>query len=163
MDPHRQGLIQAHLAVFLFGASALFAKTLSVSPEVLVCIRTLFAASTLGLLAFVNKESLRIPFRTLMRLALLGMCLLVHWWTFFYSIQISSVAIGLLGFSSFPVFVLLLEGGLLRKPLRQADFFLVLLSIGGLLLVVPEYSIRGQTFEGLSVLARTRFPHRIKL
>ena len=40
-------------------------------------------------------------------LIVLGIILAVHWTTFFYSIQLSTVAIGLLTFSTFPIFATL--------------------------------------------------------
>jgi hypothetical protein len=43
--------------------------------------------------------------KTISPLGLLGLILAVHWITFFHAIQVSSVAVGLLAFSTFPVFI----------------------------------------------------------
>jgi drug/metabolite transporter (DMT)-like permease len=48
------------------------------------------------------------------RMAVNGAVLAVHWFAFFKAIQIANVANGMLGFASFPLFVLLLEIALLR-------------------------------------------------
>ena len=49
-----------------------------------------------------------------------GVILAVHWVAFFAAIQVSTVAIGLLGYASFPLFVPLLERAMLGIPVRRA-------------------------------------------
>ncbi|MEQ9570407.1 MAG: EamA family transporter, partial [Longimicrobiales bacterium] len=106
-------LLSVHLAVLLFGAAGLFGKLLALPPTVIVLGRVVFASAALG--AVLAARGRRGTDRRaggggpVWGLAALGLLLAVHWVTFFHAIQVSSVAVGLLTFATFPVFAALLE------------------------------------------------------
>ena len=50
-----------------------------------------------------------------------GVVLALHWVSFFAAIQVSTVAIGLLGYASFPLFALILERVLLGAALDRRE------------------------------------------
>src|SRR5688572_18367201 len=95
-------LLALHLAVALFGFAGLFGKWLTLPPYAIVLGRTAIAAAVLALVVAVQRGN----FRTEPGLAHNGVMLAVHWVTFFEAIRVSSVAIGLLGYATFPLFVL---------------------------------------------------------
>ena len=67
-----------------------------------------------------------------------GTVLAVHWIAFFQAIQVSTVAIGLLSFSSYPLFTTFLEPLFFREQLRSRNIFAVLLVICGLALMTTS-------------------------
>ena len=69
--------------------------------------------------------------------------------TFFHAIQVSSVAIGLLAFSSFPVFVTLMEPLLFKERWRSLDLLTTVIVVAGLYLVVPLGESNPSAVEGL--------------
>ena len=75
----------------------------------------------------------------------------MHWVAFFAAIEVSTVAIGLLGYASFPLFVPFLERAMLGIPIdatqAQAGALLVAL---GLVLLVPEFTWASHTVRGLA-------------
>src|SRR6266478_2704952 len=93
-----------HFAVLLFGFAGLFGKWLALPPATIVLGRTVFASVTLWAALRLSHE---LRGRLEWRLAAGGALLALHWIAFFQAIQIASVAIGLLGFATFPLFVLL--------------------------------------------------------
>jgi len=106
-----RGLIAINLAVLLFGTAGLFGKILTFSPFIIVSGRVAFASVALLIYLFVKKENIVLDKNVshYFLMIILGIILAVHWVTFFQAIQISTVAIGLLSFSTFPIFVALLE------------------------------------------------------
>jgi drug/metabolite transporter (DMT)-like permease len=78
-----------------------------------------------------------------------GVLLAVHWMAFFAAIQASTVAIGLLGFASFPLFVPLLERMLLGVRRRHTAWLQAALVTGGLVLLVPELRWQSDHLRGL--------------
>jgi drug/metabolite transporter (DMT)-like permease len=58
--------------------------------------------------------------------------------------------VGLLGFASFPLFVLLLEAGARQRLLRRSEWAIAALVTLGLLLVVPEFSWANRVLHGLA-------------
>ncbi len=140
LAPHKAALLQVHASVFLFGLSGLFGKFLDLPATVIVLGRTGFATLALGLVLGLGGQTLRPrPAQDLLGMALLGGLLAFHWVSFFHSIQLATVAIGLLTFSSFPVFVTLLEPLLFKTPWRWRDGAIAALVVLGVALVIPEY------------------------
>ncbi|MFC2158171.1 EamA family transporter, partial [Acidobacteriota bacterium] len=101
----RNSLIELHVAVVLFGLAGLFGKWLALSPFIIVLGRVFFASLVLGLILAAKKQSFKItPRKNYWVFLSLGVLLAVHWVCFFQSIQVSTVAVGLLSYSSFPLF-----------------------------------------------------------
>ena len=142
-------LAALHGAVLQFGFAGLFGKWLVLPPLTIVFGRTVIAAAALALLSRLRRESAPWPDRFEWRLAAGGAVLALHWVAFFQAIQTASVAVGLLGFASFPLFVLLLETVLRQRSLRLADWLTVACVTVGLALLVPELRLENPIVRGL--------------
>ena len=142
----RSALVSLHAAVLLFGFAGLFGKWLALSPESIVLGRAVVASVALAALLRVLREPSG-GFEW--KLAAGGAVLALHWIAFFRAVQMSNVAVGLLGFASFPLFVLIAEAMFLRRRLHVADGVTVALVTCGLLLVVPEFRIENRVVQGL--------------
>jgi len=139
-------LTSLHAAVALFGFAGLFGKWLALPPATIVLGRTFVAAVALGALLALRRE-LRGPFEW--RLGLNGVVLAVHWVAFFQAIQLAGVAIGLLGFATFPAFVLLLEWSFLKRRTRPGEWLLAAIAMLGLVLIVPDFQWSNQVVQGV--------------
>lgn len=140
---HNSGLLRIHIAVFLFGFAGLFGKFLDCSPLYIVLGRTLFAGLALGLYA---RGISKIPLGGFNKTSILfftfqGLLLACHWVFFFLAIQVSSVALGLVTFSSFPLFVTFLEPLFFKEPLKKSDIVTALAVFAGIVLVVPDIDL----------------------
>jgi drug/metabolite transporter (DMT)-like permease len=145
----KRPLIELHAAVLLFGLSGLFGKLLDLSPYAIVFGRTSLATLALAVFLVFSSESIRLPAgRDLFAICLSGVILTVHWLSFFYSIQLATVAVGLLTFSSFPVFVTFLEPFFFQETLEWFDIYTTLGVFTGLVLVVPVYHLANQVTQG---------------
>ena len=150
MTPRSRSLAEIHLAVFLFGFPGLFGKWLDLPPVLIVFGRVLFACMALAAVMAVG----RLSFRVLQRrdLVLLGVCGLVlaaHWTMFFKSIQVSSVAVGLLAYSSFPVFTAFLEPLLTRERWEPESLIHALFCVLGIALIVPSFDSSDAVVRGI--------------
>jgi len=133
-------LLCIHLAVLLFGLSGLFGKTIELSPLEITWGRTAWAALSLGLVLGVQRKNFRLQRKDVGGFVLIGILLAFHWWTFFLAIQMSTVAIGLLSFATFPVFVILLEPITDNVAFRWRNLSFAALSFVGVALVLPDLS-----------------------
>jgi drug/metabolite transporter (DMT)-like permease len=139
-------LVQVHAAVLLFGFAGLFGKWLALPPVVIVLGRTLVA--TLALAAIVLACGR--PAAPTRRLMANGFVLAIHWVAFFEAIAASSVAIGLLGYATFPLFVLVLERWLLRRRFSGLELATAALVTAGLVVLVPSLDAGDATLRGLA-------------
>jgi drug/metabolite transporter (DMT)-like permease len=146
----RLSLIQLHFSVLLAGGAGLFAKFVETSPAVITCGRTLFGSSALAVMAVLIQSDLRVRCRKdLLMLAGSGAILALHWFSFFVAIRVSTVAIGLLAFSSFPLFVTFLEPVIFRERLRGHDVITAVLVVLGLILVTPNWDLSNHLTQGV--------------
>lgn len=170
-----RSVLMANTATLFFGLAGVLGKLSGLPAPLITLGRVCFAGGALGLWALAA----HIPLCARRRrdgalLALQGIILAVHWTAFFQAIVVSNVAIGLLSFSSFPLFTAALEPLILRQRPRVVETLAALLILPGVALLVPRFSLgsditrgvlwgllAGATFALLSVLNRglaTRYP-----
>ena len=148
-------IVQLHIAVLLFGLAGLMGKLVELPAMYLVLGRTLVGAAALATIIVLmkggwQKLQLSLPrARDYLHLFVSGAVLTVHWWSFFYAIQLGGVGVALVGFSAFPIFVLLLESWRFRQPLTTIQILTTLMVVFGLWLVAPEISWQSQVTQGL--------------
>ncbi|MBT8404759.1 MAG: DMT family transporter [Gemmatimonadetes bacterium] len=140
-------LVAVHLAVLLFGAAGLFGKLVLLPPTLLVLGRVVFAAGALGVFLQWRERTGRAaepggtdpapPAARRWSLVGLGILLAIHWVTFFHAIQLSTVAIGLLTFATFPIFTALLEPLLPGERFEAGTLAAAAVSLAGIAWVVP--------------------------
>ena len=146
----KKSLFEIHVAVLLFGLAGLFGKWLVLSPFIIVLGRVFFASITLALFLWLSKQSLKIsPRKNYLYLILLGFILAVHWVSFFKSIQVSTVAVGLLSFATYPVFTTFLEPLLLKEKIIRTNIFFSLFCVVGVFLIIPRFDLDNSTFVGV--------------
>jgi drug/metabolite transporter (DMT)-like permease len=78
-----------------------------------------------------------------------GVLLAIHWSAFFQAIVVSNVAIGLLAFSSFPLFTAALEPLLLRQRPQIPEIVAACLIVPGVALLVPTFSLANTATQGV--------------
>lgn len=140
-------LVACHVAVALFGFAGLFGKWMHWDPVAIVFGRTAVAALVLVVVVRLRTGTLRLP---TLGMVPNGVILAVHWVAFFAAIKVSTVAIGLLGYASFPLFVPWLERALLGVPLSGRKLAGAGLVALGLVLLVPELTWASHTVRGLA-------------
>jgi len=151
MKSRRGSLIQLNIAVLLWGGTSMFAKGVSLPIAHIICLRSLVAAAALFLFLVAIKASMRVKPKHLWVMILLGAILCLHWLTLFFSLRISSGAVALLAFYTYPVATVLVEPILFREKLQKADIALAVGVFAGVLIMVPEVSLGNSTTAGIVV------------
>ncbi len=142
----RAALFSLHVSVLLFGLSGLIGKAVSSPALVVTCLRSLVGALALAALLALRRERLAPALRRRPGALLAGGALLAaHWWLFFAAIQQSTVALGLLTYAAYPLFVTLLGWLVLREIPGRMDLLACALVVGGLVLVVPDWNFGSHT------------------
>lgn len=171
----RRGVVIANIATLFFGLAGVLGKLSGLPAPLITLGRVCFAGVALGLWALATHIPLRARGRRdVALLAFQGVILAVHWTAFFQAIVVSNVAIGLLAFSSFPLFTAALEPVILRQRPSAPETLAALLILPGIALLTPSISLgsditlgvlwgllAGATFALLSVLNRqmaARYP-----
>ena len=155
-----RGIAQVNLAVLFFGLAGVLGKLSGLPSPLIVLGRVVFAGAALLVAACVFKLPLRAKSaRHRAVLVAQGALLALHWTAFFQAINVSSVAIGLLSFSTFPLFTAALEPVVLRRRASALQVIAALLVLPGVILLVPAFSLTNRTTDGVfwGVLAGATF------
>lgn len=127
MSKRRQYLILIHLVIIVWGYTGIMGKTITLSSSVLVWYRLLIAFISLGLFIWLLKRpTVKISRTDLWKIIGVGAVVGLHWFTFFESIKMSSVSLGIICLSTTTLHVSWLEP-LMRK--RKVSFVEVLLGV----------------------------------
>ena len=134
----KKALIELHLSIFIVGFSGLFGKLIELPATHLIFYRCVISA--LFLYFYLKKSGLFpqnriLPERELKTIALTGVVLAAHWVTFFHSIIVSNVAIGVLTFSTFPLIIVFAEPFIKKAKLKISHLALFAISFAGVFLL----------------------------
>lgn len=153
MEPRRErrvALLYVNIATICFGLAGVLGKASGLPAPLITLGRVVFAGVALALWVGRRRVSLRPQSRRDLALLIAqGLILAFHWTVFFQSIAVSSVAIGLLAYSSFPLFTALLEPLLLRQRPHAAEVAAALLIVPGVYLLVPRLDLSDRATQGV--------------
>lgn len=160
------GNVRAYLAIqactVLFGLSALMGEQIQSDITALVLGRGAFALLFLGaLLCLFDRSRTDIPWRDRSKLLLNGALLAGHWFCFFMGVKAGGVAIGTLGFATFPAFVIMIEAVLSHKKPALFDMLLVTMIVAGVYILAPMRTENAGSLTGLLWALGSGFIHAL--
>lgn len=143
-------MLQINAAVFLFGFSGVFSKYIALPAVIITLGRVVFSSIVLFLVLKLRKQSLHIASQKdgLVFLAM-GALLAAHWTMFIYAIQISSVAIGVITASTFPLFATFIEPLFFPERLKPINILFALIIVAGVFILVPMDALQGRVGMGV--------------
>lgn len=150
LDENRKSIMSLHIAVMLFGFSAVLGQFVD-APAVIVAGGRVVCSSILLLVsALLSKRKIRLTRRMDYGIAVIaGIILAIHWTTFFQSIQSSSVAIGTITFSTFPLFLTFLEPLVFHEKSQMQSLLGAAVLLLGVFITIPEFSMENQMTVGI--------------
>lgn len=149
MDAKNKDLAQIHFAVFLFGLAGLFGKLVQLPSIIIVLGRVFFSSIFLYIIILFLKKKIKLNHKEhYFYLSVMGVILAIHWSTFFQSIQMSTVAIGLLTFCTFPVFVTFLEPYFFKEKIKLSNCVIAIITLFGAILVIPSLKLGDNKAQG---------------
>jgi drug/metabolite transporter (DMT)-like permease len=136
MDPIRRAYLELHIAVFLFGFTAILGDLIQLSAVVLVWWRVLLTSISLLFLIRLGRLFRELPRRTIGQYMSIGVLVALHWVAFYGSIKLANAAIALICMATTSFFTSLLEPLIMRQKVQGYELFLGLLIIPGMAMIV---------------------------
>ncbi len=128
--------------------SGVLGKIIPLSPALIIFIRCVLAGVLLWLYIGWRSNTWHLPNDRLFFLGS-GVLLAIHWTTYFISLKLGGVAVGMLSLFTYPVITSLLEPLVFKHKLNWYDVSWSIVILIGLLLIVPEFNIDNRTVQGL--------------
>ncbi len=138
MHPERKAYLELHLAVLLFGFTAILGDLITLSALTLVWWRVGITSLSLLLLVRLRRLWRELARPLLWKYAGIGVLVALHWLTFYGAIKLSNASVTLVCMATTSFFTALLEPAVLRQRIKGFEIFLGLLIVPGMALVVQH-------------------------
>ena len=150
MQAQQQSLLFLHIAVFLFGGTALFAKLINLPAIDITVYRTAIASVSLVLLMWITKKRITLNSASDYGIAiLLGIIIGLHWITYFGGMQLAGVTVGVIAFFSYPVITVFLEPLVNKVTPKLSDLLSAVVVIIGIYLLIPSADLGNDVTFGI--------------
>lgn len=145
MEPVRRAYLELHIAVLLFGLTAILGKLITLSAIVLVWWRVLITCLSLVFLLRKGNSLHTMPRSDMLRFAGIGIIIALHWLTFYGAIKLSNASITLICLATISFFTALMEPLFMRHRIRWYELMLGVAIIPGMWLVTDSVDVRMTT------------------
>lgn len=145
-------IIELNIALLLISTSGVLGRYINLAPPVTIWFRAVLAAIVIGLYCWKMGVSLKFDIRKNGISFLFGSLFLgIHWITYFYSLQLSNVAIAMLSLFTFPVITALLEPLFFKMKLDSQQIFLGIIVLIGIYFLLPDFDFKNDYTKGVLV------------
>lgn len=124
-----------HFIVFIWGFTAILGALISIDAIPLVWYRMSLAVIFIAIYFFIRKKSFKIDKKGLLKFALSGIIIAIHWVTFFKAIKVSNVSVALVTMSTGAFFASLIEPLFFKRKIKTIEILLGALVIVGLYII----------------------------
>ena len=146
-----RSLLMLHFAVLFFGMAGVIGRGLSIPSFAVTFGRVFFSSITLFIVIKLTKTPMKLQSRgDLWAYIAAGVVMALHWTFFIQSVQVASVAVGTITFSTFPLFVTFIEPVLFKEKLRIKSVICAVMMLLGVFILVPPDGA-GATVNGIVV------------
>ncbi len=150
MSSSKSALIVLHVGAFMMAATVLFSQVITLPAWDITGYRTWIAAAALFLWVWWREGGVGLgSTRDYFRMAILGALLCVHWITFFHSMQVANIAIGMLSLYVYPVMTVFMEPLLKKVRIDWRDVVIGVWVFVGISFLVPEFDFANNMTQGV--------------
>jgi len=148
---HISHLLEINLAMVFVGTSGALGRYVDLPVPVTIGSRGILAF--LALLIFCKWKGISLYIKPRHRgVVLLSAVLMgLHWVTYFYALQWSSVAIGMLSLFTYPVLTAFLEPLLLKTKLQKIHLLLGAMVLMGIYLLSPDFNFKNSNTLAIGI------------
>ena len=144
-------MLAVHAAVLIFGFTALFSKLLTLPALDITFYRSIVAFIVIAIYVSYKQQSFLLDnAKDYVMAFLLGSLLAVHWVTYFYAMQVSSVAVGVIALYTYPVITVFLEPLFHGEKPHIADIVSSLAVLFGIYMIIPDFSFDNSVALGVA-------------
>ncbi len=152
MKKVKQAYLELHIAVLLFGFTAILGDLISLSAIVLVWWRVLITSISLLFLIKFGKKLRKIPRRLVLQYMAIGSLVALHWLCFFGAVKYSNASICLVCMSTTSLFAAILEPIMLREKTfewHELGIGLIIIPAMALIVTTTELEMKMGIWIGL--------------
>ena len=155
-------LFQLNIAVLIISTSGALGRFIDLPVPIIIALRTCLGTVPLILFCKYKKLSFKIQKKDRFTILVSSILMGTHWITYFISLKLSSVAIGMLSVFTYPVITSFLEPLMLNNKFKKSNLFLGLMVIVGIYFLVPEFDLENNHFKAIGFGVFSAFCYSIR-
>lgn len=150
-----KNLLELNLAMLFISTSGVLGRYIDLPSPVTIGLRATLACLVLFFFCQWKKADLQLAQKDRKTVLLSGILLGLHWTTYFYALQLSNVAIGMLSLFTYPAITALLEPIFLKTKILKIHLLLCVFVLIGIYFLVPDFNLQNSQFKavGFGVLS----------
>jgi drug/metabolite transporter (DMT)-like permease len=141
---------ELNLALLLIATSGPLGRSLTMNPFQSIWWRALLSLLILIVIIKWSKFNWSVKkIKGQKTLLLSGVLMAIHWVTYFYALQLSGIAIGMLSLFTYPVITAFLEPLFTKNKVNLIQVLLAIIICLGMYLILPEFSLENTKTQGI--------------
>jgi len=149
MKSNFKEVLELNIATIILGSSGVLGKLLTISPPVIILIRSIIAYFFIwSILRLTNKSTSPKIMKAPRFFIISGLFMAAHWVLYFIALEVTTVAVAFISVFTFPIFTTLLEPLFFKSKLQLIDLLASLLVIVGIVILVPDVSLNNNVTLG---------------
>ena len=147
---HLYNILILNLGMLCISTSGPLGRFIPLPPPLIIWSRAFVAFLVLGAYCYWKKEKIRRGFvENRSTIIFSGTLLTLHWVTYFFALQWSGVAIGMLSMFTFPIITVFLEPLFFKTKFHPIHLIFGALILIGIYLLVPSFNYENVQTKGL--------------
>lgn len=135
-----------HFIVLIWGFSPILGRFITCSTMQLVWFRILFTLLLISGYIVVTRTKLKVSPKNLLKLAVIGIIIAIHWLCFYGAIKVSNVSVTMAAFSTGTLFTAITEPLILRRKILWYEILIGLIIIGAICMI---FSVEFTYWQGI--------------
>ena len=145
-------IIELNIALLFISTSGVLGRYIDLAPPVTIWLRCILAAVIIGVYCWKMGITLKFNVKKNGISFLFGSVFLgIHWITYFYALQLSTVAIAMLSLFTFPVITALLEPLFFKMKLDQMQILMGIIVLIGIYFLLPNFDFNNDYTKGVLI------------
>jgi len=141
MNPTKRAYLELHIAVILYGFTAILGNLINLTAFMIVWWRVLLASISFLFLIKVLDKLRSLPNKVIVRFALIGVLVALHWVCFYGSIKYANSSVALVCMATTSFFTSLIEPVITRSKFDPLQIGSGLMIIPGMFLIVNNLEV----------------------
>ncbi|MFS4418446.1 DMT family transporter [Maribacter sp. 2307ULW6-5] len=161
-NPHLAHILEINIAMVFIGTSGALGRYVELPVPIIIGSRAILAVVILyvfcrwmGISLAVKREHYPVMFMS-------GVLMGGHWVTYFYALQWSSVAIGMLSMFTYPVVTAFLEPILLKTTFQKIHLLLGALVLAGIYFLSPDFDLQDSNTLAIGIGVLSAFCYSLR-
>lgn len=151
-NPHLYYIVLLNLGMLFISTSGVLGRYIALPPPISIWVRSLIALILLVLYARYKKFNFQINWKNHgAAVCWSGILMAIHWITYFFALQWSNVAIGMLSLFTYPIITVFLEPFFIPVKLQKMHLLLGGLILFGIYFLVPAFDLKNSGTQGLLI------------